>query len=38
MSADHIPVIVADSPGSSMRTNPVELSDAELTDILERAL
>ena len=32
------PPIVADSPGSSMRTNPVALTDAELTDILERAL
>jgi alcohol dehydrogenase len=38
MGPQHIPAIVADSPGSSMRTNPVELTDAELTDILERAL
>lgn len=38
MGPEHIPAVVADSPGSSMRTNPVALSDAELTDILERAL
>jgi alcohol dehydrogenase class IV len=38
MGPQHIPAIVADSPGSSMRTNPVALSDADLTDILERAL
>ena len=38
MTADHIPVVVADSPGSSMRTNPVALSVAELADILEQAL
>ena len=38
MSAEHIPAIVADSPGSSMRTNPVALSDAELTSVLERSL
>jgi alcohol dehydrogenase len=38
MGPQHIPAIVADSPGSSMRTNPVALTDAELTDILERAL
>ena len=38
MTAAHIPLIVADSPGSSMRTNPVALTDAELTDILEQAL
>lgn len=38
MTAAHIPVIVADSPGSSMRTNPIELTDPELTAILERAL
>jgi alcohol dehydrogenase len=37
MRPEHIPAIVADSPGSSMRTNPVALSDAELTSILERA-
>ena len=34
MIAEHIPVVVADSPGSSMRTNPVALDD-ELTAILE---
>ena len=38
MTAEHIPVVVADSPGSSMRTNPVALTDEELTDILEQAL
>jgi hypothetical protein len=38
MTADHIPLIVADSPGSSMRTNPVALSDEELSHILEQAL
>jgi len=38
MTAEHIPVIVADSPGSSMRTNPVALTDDELTAILESAL
>jgi alcohol dehydrogenase class IV len=38
LTAELIPVVVADSPGSSMRTNPIELSDAELTGILERAL
>ncbi|MEA2025823.1 MAG: iron-containing alcohol dehydrogenase, partial [Chloroflexota bacterium] len=38
MTAEHIPVIVADSPGSSMRTNPIALTDEELTAILESAL
>ena len=38
MTAAHIPLVVADSPGSSMRTNPVALTDAELADILEQAL
>jgi alcohol dehydrogenase class IV len=38
MRAEHIPAVVADSPGSSMRTNPVALSDAELTEILQQAL
>jgi len=37
MRPDHIPVVVADSPGSSMRTNPIALTDAELTSILEQA-
>lgn len=35
---DDIPAIVADSPGSSMRTNPIALSDEELTEILAGAL
>jgi alcohol dehydrogenase len=38
MTAADIAPIVADSPGSSMRTNPVELSDEELMRILEQAL
>jgi alcohol dehydrogenase len=38
MSAAHIAAVVADSPGSSMQSNPVLLTDAELTGILERAL
>jgi alcohol dehydrogenase class IV len=38
MGDPDIAAVVADSPGSSMRTNPVSLTDAELTDILERAL
>ena len=38
MTAEHIPVIVADSPGSSMRTNPIALTDEELMAILESAL
>ena len=38
MRAEHIPLIVADSPGSSMRTNPVALTDEELSAILEQAL
>lgn len=33
-----LPRIVANARGSSMRTNPVELSDAELTHILEERL
>ena len=35
-SAD-IPTIVAESRGSSMRTNPIELTDAEIASILERS-
>jgi alcohol dehydrogenase len=35
---EHIAAVVADSPGSSMQTNPVALSDAELGGILEAAL
>jgi alcohol dehydrogenase class IV len=38
MGPQHVPLVVADSPGSSMKTNPVFLTDAELTKILERAL
>jgi alcohol dehydrogenase len=38
MSAQDIPALVADSPGSSMRTNPVALTDVELTGILQRSL
>jgi alcohol dehydrogenase class IV len=38
MSEEQIPTIVADSPGSSMRTNPVALTDEELTSILQQAL
>lgn len=38
MSADQIPAVVADSPGSSMRTNPIQLTESELTVILQRAL
>jgi alcohol dehydrogenase len=38
MAPEDIPAVVADSPGSSMRTNPVALTDAELTSILQRSL
>jgi alcohol dehydrogenase len=38
MTSADIGPVVADSPGSSMRTNPLRLSDAELASILERAL
>jgi alcohol dehydrogenase class IV len=38
MSAAHIAPIVADSPGSSMRTNPIALDDEELSAILASAL
>ena len=38
MGREHIAAVVADSPGSSMQTNPVLLTDAELSNILERAL
>jgi alcohol dehydrogenase len=38
MAPANIPAVVADSPGSSMRTNPVALTDAELTSILRRSL
>ena len=36
--AEQIPAIVRDSRGSSMSGNPKELSDAELTRILEDTL
>lgn len=38
MGEADIPAVVADSPGSSMRTNPVALTDGELTGILQRSL
>jgi hypothetical protein len=38
MGREHIAAVVTDSPGSSMKTNPVPLTDAELTSILERSL
>jgi alcohol dehydrogenase len=38
MTSGDIAAVVADSPGSSMRTNPVAPSDDELAGILERAL
>jgi alcohol dehydrogenase len=38
VSATDIPAIVADSRGSSMRTNPVELTDAEIASILSASL
>jgi alcohol dehydrogenase len=38
MHADDIAGVVADSPGSSMRTNPILLSDNELAAILTAAL
>lgn len=38
VSADQIPAIVRDSRGSSMSGNPRELSDAELTEVLEEIL
>jgi alcohol dehydrogenase len=38
MSEEDIGAIVADSPGSSMRTNPVALTDEELAAILRQAL
>ncbi len=33
-----IPELVADSRGNSMRTNPVELGDAEIADLVRRCL
>jgi alcohol dehydrogenase class IV len=38
VTAEQIPAIVASSRGSSMSGNPRELSDAELTAILEEVL
>ena len=38
VTADRIPALVRDSRGSSMSGNPRELSDAELTEILEEIL
>jgi hypothetical protein len=38
MRREDIPAVVADSPGSSMRTNPVALTDAELAEVLSSAL
>jgi alcohol dehydrogenase len=38
MVATDIPTVVADSAGSSMRTNPIALSDDALTEILSKAL
>ncbi|MEW6071229.1 MAG: iron-containing alcohol dehydrogenase [Planctomycetota bacterium] len=35
---EHLPAIVAGARGSSMRTNPVNLTDAELTAALRRAM
>ena len=36
--SEQIPALVRDSRGSSMSGNPLELSDAQLTEILERLL
>lgn len=38
MADRHIPLVVADSPGSSMRTNPIALDDETLSAILASAL
>jgi alcohol dehydrogenase len=38
VTPDAIPAIVADARGSSMRTNPIVLSDEELAEILSAAL
>ncbi len=37
LTTEQVPLVVADSPGSSMRTNPVPLTDGELSAILESA-
>jgi alcohol dehydrogenase class IV len=34
MASDDVPAIVANSRGNSMKTNPVVLSDAQLSEIL----
>ena len=38
VTRDAIPAVVADARGSSMRTNPVVLTDAELASVLAEAL
>jgi alcohol dehydrogenase class IV len=38
MRPEDVATVVADSAGSSMRTNPIVLNDAELTKILTSAL
>jgi alcohol dehydrogenase class IV len=38
VNIEHIPAIVAGSRGNSMSGNPVELSDEELTEVVENAL
>ncbi len=38
VTREQIPAVVKDSRGSSMSGNPREISDAELTEILERLL
>jgi alcohol dehydrogenase len=38
ITASDIPAIVADSRGSSMKTNPVTLTDDEIAAILEASL
>lgn len=38
MRPEDIATVVADSAGSSMRTNPIVLTDTELTSILSKAL
>jgi alcohol dehydrogenase len=38
MRPTDVAAVVADSPGSSMQTNPLPLTDAELAGILESAL
>jgi alcohol dehydrogenase len=38
LTADDIPRVVANSRGSSMKTNPIELSDLEIAQVLEERL